>query len=394
MRAMLRQWSEKVFGPDAALWRPYLWVGVAATFVTLVVRWWQLDDPYWTDEVVTMRTAGGSWEQFFRSFFARSDVSPPLFHGLLKLWLGLFGTSPAATAVFSLLWCVLAVVAAYRVGTVLFNRTVGVVAALIFWNTYLAIRFSTETRMYAFVMLISLWSAVCCYQYLMSGRRDHLFWYLAATVLGLYTHYQFLLLVFAQVTIAALLQLHGRLPRPKAWWLGQGALAAVFLPWLPVMLWWVGEHYLIGRDAWIEAAFPAGTWHFYFSVFHIFLYPTWTSTWWTNQIVGWYIVAFLLALVVRVERRPDGWIIARALSPVFPVVYLLASIGIPALLLWRFNIGVFRYYAATGPLFVIVLAAAVVTVTRRYRTVLPAVLLLVAVSALNLLAVAGWRLPL
>lgn len=383
----------------SAAWRraamPLHWplyaVGIAGALITAVLRLVELSAPYWSDERLTVQTAGAGGRQFFQLLFFHAE-SPPLFLALLKGWMVVFGNSPAATGALSLGLMVAAAVVVFHLGAALFDRPVGVAASLLFWNSYLAIHFSTETRMYALVMLFSAGSTLAMHRFAASGRRRHLGWYLAAAVGGLYTHYQFLFLVLAQ-NVAALACLRHRRIAAARWWLGQLVLVASLLPWLPALLWWAGEHYSRGRDSWIEAAFPVLSWQFYFSVFHIFLYPTWTATWWTNQIAGWGIAAVLLALVVTIERQAGHWIILRWFSPPRPVVFLLALIGIPALLLVGLNIGVFRYYAVTGPLFAVVLGAAMVTISVRLHSALPAGLLLAAVVALNLLAVAEWRLP-
>jgi len=385
--------KRRLFAPWRRATWPLHWplyaAGIAGALITAALRWMQLSSPYWSDELLTLQTAGSSWRQFFQFLFLHAE-SPPLFLGLLKGWMFLFGSSPAATGTLSLGLTVAATVVVFHLGAALFDRPVGSVAALLFWNSYLAIHFSTETRMYALVMLFSAGSTLALYRFRASGRWPYLGWYLAAAAGGLYTHYQFIILVLAQNLAVLVFPQYRRIA--ARWWLGQAALAVCFLPWLPAMLWWVGEHYFLGRDRWIEAAFPVPSWQFYFSVFHIFLYPTWTATWWTNQIVGWCIAVVLLTLVFTLERHAGHWIVLRWFSPP-PVVFLSALIGLPALLLVGLNIGVFRYYAITGPLFAVVLGAAMVALTRRIASAIPASLLVAALVALNVLAVAEWRLP-
>ncbi|MDD5110071.1 MAG: glycosyltransferase family 39 protein [Patescibacteria group bacterium] len=368
-------------------------VGVIATCITTAIRIFEFSKPYWSDEYVSLNGASQPLANFFSQFWSIRDVSPPLYHILLRAWMTVFGNAPSATAALSLVISLVATWLMYRFGRVLFDQSTAITAALLFWNSYIVIHFSTETRMYMLVMTFALWSSLTFHRYFTTGSPRALRWYAVATLLGVYTHYQFWFLVLAQAFTAVFLQLTRRLPAPSRWWRAQLVVCLAWLPWMPFLIKWVYAHYFTGLDQWIEKLYPVTSWQYFFSVLHIFLYPTWTATWRTNLLVGWTLILVLVSLMLSVEYQRERWIVVKFRALEFPIVFPLILVALPLLLVCALNVGVYRYVVVAAPFFMVVLAAALVRLARRFRSTFIISAILFAITALNALAVLGWRLP-
>lgn len=73
---------------------------------------------YWSDEIWSVAASSGSWRELFRSWLP-PDTHPPLYQGLLKIWISLLGTTEAATRSLSFLISALAMLAAMLLATVM-----------------------------------------------------------------------------------------------------------------------------------------------------------------------------------------------------------------------------------------------------------------------------------
>ena len=102
----------------------------------------------WFDEAYSVGLSSLSVPQIVQA--AAADVQPPLYYLLLHYWMMAFGTSESAVRLLSVLFGVLAIPMIYVVGRQLFNKEVGLVAALILALSSFNIYYSQETWMYSF----------------------------------------------------------------------------------------------------------------------------------------------------------------------------------------------------------------------------------------------------
>ena len=150
----------------------------------------------WLDETGSLNQALGSvWETIVSQV---GGTHPPLFHVLMNLWISWFGVGETAIRSFALIFGVLSIPLAYWVGTVAYDRLVGLIAATIITFSPFNIWYSQEARMYAMLMFFALLS-VGCYV-LALERNSTLSWagYFAASLAGAFTHYLFLFLILGQ----------------------------------------------------------------------------------------------------------------------------------------------------------------------------------------------------
>lgn len=119
------------------------------------------------------------------------DTSPPLYNILEHLWFGVFGTSEVAVRALSFLFFLIAVFFVYKIGTYLWDRNTGfLAAALTFLNTFL-FAYGFEGRMYSLLL-----ATVTASFYFFIRKK----WlgYVIATTLALYTHHFAIFAVFVQ----------------------------------------------------------------------------------------------------------------------------------------------------------------------------------------------------
>jgi mannosyltransferase len=161
---------------------------------------------------------------------AAEDTSPPLYYLVLHAWLSLFGDSPAAARMPSVVAGTLAVPFAYLVAAPLTGPLGALIASLIHALSPFLVAYSQEARQYAFLSCASLASFAFLIR-LLDGRRSAMPAYIATTVLMCYSHSvgSFVLLAQMAFTVTVAFFMNG-LP----WRQGltaQAVSVATFLPW-------------------------------------------------------------------------------------------------------------------------------------------------------------------
>jgi 4-amino-4-deoxy-L-arabinose transferase-like glycosyltransferase len=195
---------------------------------------------YWIDEGISIGIASHHLSQI--PALLHEDGSPPLFYLLLHVWIRAFGTSEIATHALPLLVSLACIPVGYWAGREVFGRRAGLVAAALMATNPFLNWYSTETRMYPLVVLLSTVGLTLAWRAFRDrSQRDALAAVVAFAAL-LYTHNWGLYL-----TVATGLILFG-----VAWFRGDhglawrvvGCEAAIFLlwlPWLPAFLYQAGN---------------------------------------------------------------------------------------------------------------------------------------------------------
>ena len=164
----------------------------------------------------------------------RQDGSPPLYYVLLHGWMSVFGSGTTAVRALSSLLGVAAIVLAYVAGRRLQGPAAGLVAALLVASLPFLVRYATEARMYALVVVLVLSGAIAVHAALRAPTPMRLVAVATVSGLLLLTHYWSLYLVAAAG--AVLLGLAVRGGDRRAAGRTTAAVAAgglLFLPWLP-----------------------------------------------------------------------------------------------------------------------------------------------------------------
>ncbi|MCS7222796.1 MAG: glycosyltransferase family 39 protein [Anaerolineae bacterium] len=214
----------------------------------------------WYDETVSAYLASQDLISLTRH--TAGDIHPPLYYYLLHLWTRLAGNSEFALAFPSLIFGLLLVAMAYRLGSDLADRVVGLLAAGLTAISPFHVWYSQEVRMYtlgSFLGALTLYALVRLWERPETERgmrwpcsslrsKAWIIWVLAAAA-GLYTLYYFaFLLVFENLFALSywlwLQRRSTRSPRNSldrdlharlvSWLSAQVAVLVLYLPWLPI----------------------------------------------------------------------------------------------------------------------------------------------------------------
>ena len=135
-------------------WRWVFWLLIGGSIASGVVLRFVTTSPLWLDEALSVNIARLPVGQIHEAL--RHDGHPPLYYVLLHGWMSAFGEGSVAVRAFSGIWAVVLLpltwVAARRVGG---TRAAWFCVALVSLSPF-AIRYGTETRMYAMVSVLAL----------------------------------------------------------------------------------------------------------------------------------------------------------------------------------------------------------------------------------------------
>ena len=218
--------------------RPWAVMGVMALAVLL--RFFALGkDSLWFDEVLSANISHGGLAAVFQASTTLDGMNfhPPLYHLILHFWMLVFGQSDPALRSLSAIFGTLSVLLVYKVGTELFDRKTGLVAALLLAVSPFAIYYSQEVRPYSLFMLLTLTSFLFFIRMLRPDRRhkaDSL-GYCTVNVLLLCTHAYGLFVIGSQVLYFLIFRKTYASSR-RPFWIAQVLTALVASPWIYILL--------------------------------------------------------------------------------------------------------------------------------------------------------------
>ncbi len=181
----------------------------------------------WWDEVYAISTMAhpGPLEIICLS---STDNNPPLFYLILHYWMLLAGDSAFAVRLPSAIVGAVAVLVMYRIGTLLFDKSAGLLAALILALSAYHVRYAQEARAYGLMVFLTLLSFYFFVRLMKGGAPRHaVVGYVISTALLVYTHFFGVFFVAAQV-----LYLLASRENLRRWILPGGALALLYVPWV------------------------------------------------------------------------------------------------------------------------------------------------------------------
>jgi hypothetical protein len=210
-------------------------IAVGAVLVAgLVAFFWTRSD-LWLDEALSVNIARLPFGQLDHAL--RHDGAPPLFYALLHLWTAAFGTGDSAVRSMSGLCMIGAAAALWFAGRRVAGTAGAWIAVILLVSNPYAIRYATETRMYALEILLVSLGILAFRRALESPAPVRLVQFGLVAALLLYTQYWtlYLLAVVGGLLVAlAWRGLHRESARRMLLSLVVAGLA--FIPWLPTFL--------------------------------------------------------------------------------------------------------------------------------------------------------------
>lgn len=150
--------------------------------IGLILRLVNINQSLWLDEAITAEAISKFSFQEIITIYSPGDFHPPLYYLILKLWSIFAGTSEIALRLPSVFFSLATVWFVFLIGQKIWNKKVGIVAAIFLAINPLAIYYSQEARMYSFVTLL-----VTLTIYALVAKR---WWLFALSLLAvLYTDY-------------------------------------------------------------------------------------------------------------------------------------------------------------------------------------------------------------
>jgi len=199
--------------------------------VGLVLRLYALgSESLWWDEVYAIsEMAHPGPLEIVR--LSSTDNNPPLLYLILHYWILLAGSSEFSVRLPSALAGALAVLVIYRIGTLLFDRGAGLLAALILALSAYHVRYAQEARAYGLMVFLTLLSFYFFLRLTKGGvSRYSSVGYIISTALLMYTHIYGVFLVASQIIY--LLVSREDLRR---WIVPAGALSLLYIPWVVLL---------------------------------------------------------------------------------------------------------------------------------------------------------------
>jgi len=176
--------------------------------------------------------------------YTASDVHPPLYYWLLKLWSILFGTSEFALRSMSTLFACFAIAFGFLLAKRLFGRKAAWLGLLFMVLSPMVVRYGQEMRMYTLVTAIAF--AATYVLVIATESKRQLPWVVYGILvgLGMWTHYFMALIWLAHWTWRAWVTSEQNKTKQKfvsafftkQWVFAHVVAVGVFLPWLPALV--------------------------------------------------------------------------------------------------------------------------------------------------------------
>jgi len=195
----------------------------------------------WFDEAFSAYISQFSFFDIAR--YTATDVHPPLYYWILKIWTDFFGTTDLAFRSLSLLFGTTTITAGFVLVRRLFGRRAAWVSLLLLTLSPMLIRYSEEARMYTLAATIALSATYVLTRAVETKNRRLWILYGVLISLGMWTHYFTAVVWLAHWAWRAIVVnqtgVRGKKFRlaffSKDWIIAHVVAIGLFLPWLPFM---------------------------------------------------------------------------------------------------------------------------------------------------------------
>jgi mannosyltransferase len=151
----------------------------------------------WLDEAISVAIARSGWSDLW-NILAHGEANMSLYYILLHWWLN-FGQNETIIRGLSVVCAVLTVPVAFVLGSRLFNKKVGLAAALLLAVSPFFIEYSQEARSYSLVLLLSTLSTLLFTVVIVRSSKWLWAGYIVISVLAIYSHVYAVFVLAVQV---------------------------------------------------------------------------------------------------------------------------------------------------------------------------------------------------
>jgi len=209
----------------------------AVVLVGIALRFYTRSD-LWLDEALSVNIARLPLRQLHDAL--RHDGAPPLFYVVLHGWIRVFGTGDTAVRALSGLFSVATLPLAWFAGKRLGGRRLAWLAVVVLATSPYAIRYGTESRMYALVMLLVFAGYLAVLRAVERPTIARLAVVALVTAFLVYTQYWSFYLITVAVVLLGRRALRGEPgPSRQAAWRCLAAIIVgtlTFAAWIPTFL--------------------------------------------------------------------------------------------------------------------------------------------------------------
>ncbi|MEO6109669.1 MAG: glycosyltransferase family 39 protein [Candidatus Saccharimonadales bacterium] len=246
----------------------------------------------WFDEAFSAYIAQFSFADI--ATFTASDVHPPFYYWVLKVWTMFFGTDELGFRSMSMFFGAGVITAATLLARRFFGRLVAGVTLLFLIVSPMLIRYSDEARMYTLAAAIILIATYVLVKATETNKRWQWIVYGILIALGMWTHY-FTALAWIAHWVWRAIVIRKSTTKPKLFWkkfftknwiVAHIVAAALFLPWIPFMVIQLGG--IQASGFWIGPVGVNSVTNYFTNLFYYLEH---------DQVEGWAGVALIVVLV-------------------------------------------------------------------------------------------------
>ncbi len=208
-------------------------------------------DSLWGDEITTVLLARKSIADLISTNIVWENI-PPLHHLIMHFWIIPFGDSEFSVRMPSLLAAVAGVWMLYILVGRLLGAQIALIAALLLAVNPMQIAYSQECRSYTLSVLLGLAATDVFVRLLRRPTQRLNAAYALLAAMGLYAHLYGLFAILAHHIVYWTLLARSKRPlrlRPRAWIIDNLAAAALFGPWVPIVITWTRA---VAKNFWVR----------------------------------------------------------------------------------------------------------------------------------------------
>lgn len=193
-----------------------------------LLRAYRLGEPSLFDD--ELATAIRVDHPFFETIsLLRQSSFPPIYYGVLNLWVSLFGNSEWSLRFPSVVFSAFTIIVIYKLGKELFNKQTGLLSAALLAFSPFAINHAQMAKMYGLFWFLGALTFLYFFRYIKDPSNKALTCYILASLLSCYTMYAGHLLLISQ---GIMILFMADREKWRQWFMGQGLIILACLPWV------------------------------------------------------------------------------------------------------------------------------------------------------------------